>query len=186
MNGIRRINARSFLCIGAVAALLGGCGVTRAPDDWLPDPSGLEKQAYGGWLYLEIPRNKELIEEQGEFIAVQDTLVYLLTTQKGVLTIPMSTITFASVDFHGKETGKFAGWTTLGALSTASHGVGLILSFPAWILIGTISTVGVSHLGSEEESDPDQAWWQNVTKFARFPQGLPPSLDVNRLRPKTG
>jgi len=186
MNGMKRINARSLLCIGTVATLLGGCGVTRAPDGWLPDPPGLERQAYGGWLHLEIPNGKEIIEEGGEFIGVRDTVVYLLDAKRGVLMIPMSTITFASVDFHDKETGKFAGWTVAGSLSTVTHGFWLILSFPAWILFGTISTVGVSHLGSEEESNPDQAWWQKVTKFARFPQGLPPSLDVKSLRPKTG
>jgi len=184
MNAIKRINARSLLCIGAVTALLGGCGVTRAPDGWLPHPSDLQEKAYGGWLHVEIAKGVEVTKEEGEFIAVQDTLVYLLTAQKGPLMIPTSTISFASVDFHEKETGKFAGWTVGGSLSTFTHGVGLIISFPVWIVVGTISTVSVSHLGSEDQDYPPPTWRASVSRYARFPQGLPESLDLQLLRPK--
>lgn len=182
---MERIKVRSLICMGVAAALLGGCGVTRAPHDWLPQPSDLQEQAYGGWLYVEIAKGVEVTKEEGEFIAVQDTVVCLLTAQKGPLMIPTSTISFASVDFHEKETGKFAGWTVGGTLSTFTHGIGLIISFPVWIVVGTISTVSVSHLGSEDQDYPNPVWWASVSRYARFPQGLPASLDLQSLRPKT-
>ena len=68
-----------------------------------------------------------------------------------------------------------------GALSTASHGVGLIISFPVWILIGSISTATQSY--TPIQKFPVKSW-DELIKYARFPQGLPRVLELGKLEPK--
>jgi hypothetical protein len=185
MNAMKGTELRRVACYFLLAFVASGCATSRAPDDWLPPAEELERQTYGAWLYLEYTENSQFVTAEGEFIAAQDSVVYLLPLAESFKKVTMKDITLAVLDVHEKETGKFAGWTVAGSLSTLTHGLGLMLSLPVWIVTGTISTVAVSHLGSEDQDYPNPLWWAGVSRYARFPQGLPASIDLQSLRPKT-
>ena len=72
-------------------------------------------------------------------------------------------------------------WTVAGTLSTASHGVALLLSAPAWIIGGSVATTKVSH--APLITYPSRPW-SDLARYARFPQGLPIGLDPATLQRK--
>lgn len=181
MSNINSVIRIVFLPL-AIAAL-SGCASVQAPDGYLPDASGTQWDVYGGWITVDYGEKDSINTVEGEFIGFQDSVVYILT-ESDLFTIRYEKVRSASLDVNTRQTGLFAGWTLLGTLSTASHGWYFILSAPLWLLTGIPSTVSASYDGRYADDHPGIAWWQSVTKFSRFPQGIPKGVDLNRLKLK--
>jgi hypothetical protein len=167
------------LCILA-AGVLVGCASNRAPKGWLPDAEHAQIQGFGAWVQIECRIDSSRLEAEGEFIAVAEDSIFVLT-QDSLLAVAINQVIHARLYTYDAKQGKLALWTTLGSLSTVSHGLILIASFPLWIVTGSISTVAQSWLPVEKL--PPKSWHE-LCKFARFPQGLPKHLDRRRLKAK--
>ena len=167
-----------------------GCATSYAPDNWLPNTDQIQKEAYGGWLTLYISDYSGTENygtpaiTSGEFISSDSNNVYLLTVDN-LLTINKSEIQEAILELDDKNTGEYAIWTTLGTLSTLSHGMFLTVSAPLWIIVGSSAASGESLRDRYVEELPAAIYWDKVQKFARFPQGIPPDLDLKELKPKS-
>lgn len=178
----------SVLCIALL--LFYGCATSYAPDNWLPNTDQIQKEAYGGWLTLYVAdysttQNDGVPAEiSGEFISSDSNNVYLLTVDN-LRTINKSEIKEAILELDDKNTGEYSIWTTLGTLSTLSHGKLLIFSAPLWLIIGISAASGESFRDRYVEELPATTYWEEVQKFARFPQGIPLDLDLNELKPKS-
>lgn len=98
-----------------------------------------------------------------------------------LLAITRAELTRARVEAYDAHSGQLAGWTAMGFVSTLSHGVGLIISAPVWLLVGIISTSAQSY--SPIECYP-QSHWDDLRKYCRFPQGFPQGIDRSALWPK--
>lgn len=166
-----------------------GCSSTGAPRKWLPDAGDAQKQAFGGWITVHMSANPNGPHVQGELIAIQDDSVFVLAGDTLVI-VPMSGVHSARVAAYDSHAGRLMTWTLLGALSTASHGVGAIISFPVWMVMGSISTVAQSSepiqnlpANSFDEIRPAESW-DAMKPFARFPAGLPAGVDRSVLRAK--
>ncbi|HWP82755.1 MAG TPA: hypothetical protein VNN76_08880 [Bacteroidota bacterium] len=178
-------NRRTKFAIYAfVLIVICGCAATIAPDEWLPAPEELQHDSYGGWILLTVGEgsNKRVVE--GEFISVEESMVYVLPIDEAVRSLPLDSIRFARLQIHRKQHGRTAGWTVVGTLSTLSHGFYLLLTAPSWLLVGILSSASVSKEGDFSTDNPTRAWWVEVAKFSRFPQGLPEGLDTALLRGK--
>lgn len=165
--------------------MMMGCASHTAPKGWLPDPDDLQTQAFGAWMQLKIEQQSESPKPneesaEGEFIAQSQDSVYILT-QQGISSISKTSISKARCTAYNAHEGNLAAWTFAGTLSTLSHGVGLILSAPVWIIAGTISTAGQSW---QPILKFPKAPWSEFQKYARFPQGLPPNVDQSQLNRK--
>ena len=53
-----------------------------------------------------------------------------------------------------------------------------MFTLPAWAIVGSISSNMESKAGVVYAYDPDRDWWRNLTRYARYPQGIP--KEVNR------
>jgi hypothetical protein len=84
----------------------------------------------------------------------------------------------AELTGYDSQASELAAWTVLGTLSTASHGVGLILTAPFWVISGAASTAKQSRCGYVRYPP---AIREDFLPYARFPQGLPPEVDRSRL-----
>jgi hypothetical protein len=119
--------------LAGLALLMSGCARTIAPEGWLPKPSEIQSQAFGGWMEIEYASETGMKTFQGELIAVQDNNVYLLSPLYGLV------------------------------------------------------VAGIASASAESQSGflryPDTSW-QEIAKFARFPQGIPKGLDLKKLEPK--
>lgn len=179
--------------VAIVAALLGvmvtGCAGTGAPGGWLPSAGATQEEAHGAWISIRHGTEGDAVRTEGEFIAVGDDTVFVLVTDSeasSLVAIPRSLDLTAKLGTYNPETGGIVAWTALGALSTVSHGIGLILTAPVWIITGAVVTSNQARTAIERYpgGNPWDAW-DDLRVFARFPQGLPESVDRATLEPRS-
>ncbi|MFZ0452123.1 MAG: hypothetical protein WCE54_13510 [Ignavibacteriaceae bacterium] len=167
----------------ATAIIIPGCAHSYAPRNWLPDTDHIQTEAFGGWLSIEYNiEGKETIKVKGEYITSDTVNVYIL--DDSLFIIPKIKITDAILEIDDKNTSQYSGWTTLGTISTLSHGLLLVFTFPTWLATGIIASSGESFRDRYSESDPANEYWDQIIKFARFPQGLPENINPKALRRK--
>jgi hypothetical protein len=84
---------------------------------------------------------------------------------------------------YSSEAGPIAGFAALGVVSTISNGYLLGITAPLWIITGIVAS-------SNESRAPLRGVpplvWADLAVYARFPQGLPPGIDLGEIRPKPG
>lgn len=173
-------NRKSILLI-LLAAILGqiaGCASSGAPEFGLPDPNDRNSLAYGGWIIVNSTDEKAGSELSGELVAIDSTNLYLLTEFSEFLSVPLKDIQKATLTAYDIKSGKLGLWVGLGLLSTASHGMVVIASAPAWLLFGALPVIGQSY--APRHSYPKESW-ESIRRFARFPQGLPSGLKSTML-----
>lgn len=180
------------IVVGVVAALLGvvvtGCAGTGAPSGWLPNAAATQEEAHGAWISIRHRSDGDDVRVEGELIAVGDDTVFVLTTDSAawsLVAIPRSDDLTAKLGTYDPATGGIVAWTFLGTVSTMSHGINLILSAPVWIITGTVVTNTQARTAIERYPG-DSPWdaWDELRVFARFPQGLPESVDRAMLEPR--
>jgi hypothetical protein len=157
-----------------------GCARSSAPKGWLPIASQARQEAFGGWIEVKYGPGEEEKEVKGELIAVEEDSLFALS-EIGFVSIAAGDISRATLRAYDSKHGALATWTLLGTLSTASHGIILIASAPIWILWGSLTTAAASHA---PEVKYKEASWDELSKYARFPQGMPEELDRSHLKAK--
>jgi hypothetical protein len=159
------------------AMLLSGCVVgTAGPVHVLPTPEQAGSWTYGGWVEVSA---KGKAPVQGELIAVARDTAWILDGPLAIA-VPRSDIVSGRVIGYDSETNKLFMWAILGPVATLSNGPVLLLSLPAWVITGAVATHkqrGKPILELTAEN------WNELAKYARFPQGAPPGLDFSRLKP---
>ncbi len=111
---------------------------------------------------------------EGELIASDESFVNVLTAHDGVVATPWKEIRQVRVQLQPSMDGARAGlalWSTLGTLSTLSHGFFLVFTAPVWVGAGIPSTI-LTGRPIEGSTRSDGATY--LYQFARFPQGPPP------------
>lgn len=183
MSAIKSITV-VLLSVVFSAITLSSCATNHAPSGWLPDRKNIAQEAYGGWLYVEW-RGRLAEEEvtQGEFIGVYDTTCYIFD-HTVLIHVPIERISYASLKIHNDDRGAFFAWTLLGSIATISNGFYLVFTFPAWLIAGSIVTSNEANSGLFVEEYPEAGWWRTVTRYSRFPQGIPKDLDLSKLKSK--
>lgn len=131
-----------------------------------------------GWIWAQdmviMTSDDEL---RGELIAVGQDSIFVIG-HGGFAAVPIAFIKKGTLIAYDPDAGAFALWTVMGVASTASHGYGLLLTMPAWIIVGTATTAVETHVSKHRTKN---VWW-GMRKFARFPHGLPPSVDRSTLK----
>ncbi len=175
----------SQLILGGACFLMAGCASTEAPEHWLSPAENAPQDPYGAWMTVEFPRSAPRKSLSGEFLAVDRDSVYLLVDAMAatdpVVGIDLAKIWRASLAHFDPQTEKAGGWVVAGSISTLSHGWFLIASLPVWIIAGSTMAGSLSHSPLENSRDRT---WDELAKYARFPQGPPPHIHELGLRPK--
>jgi hypothetical protein len=161
-----------------VLVIVSGCFRTTAPRGWLPTAVEAERDAYGGWIKLDFSMGVARNTVHGELIAAASDSVHVLTSDSLVV-VPTASVIAGTLTVYDAQHGALRLWTILGAVSTLSHGFALVLSAPVWTIAGSLATASASKAPRVESTDPSL-----LRLYARFPQGLPPGLDVRSLRQK--
>lgn len=157
------------------ASLAVACAASTAPRGWLPGPGEAQAEAYGGWISVQRQSHRETIH--GELIAVDRDSVFVLTAEE-LFVIPLADVRRAKLTSYKSGGSAIALWGLAGTLSTISHGVILIISAPLWIVSSSIAAAGASR---EPQVTYPQRSQQELSMYARFPQGLPEGLDRSLL-----
>ncbi|RPH90388.1 MAG: hypothetical protein EHM72_19170 [Calditrichaeota bacterium] len=149
------------------------CATFYAPTGWLDEPEQVSQSVYGGWIEVEFVDSGLVM---GELIAIgQDSLFIADSLFRA---IPLAQIKAAELIFYDSQYGLMASWTFLGTLSTLSHGFGLVLTGPLWVLFGSAITSARSW--EPVIKYPDEPW-EKISSYSRFPQGLPAHIDRKRI-----
>jgi hypothetical protein len=171
------ISRRWRIAVCALVSLpTGGCFRTTAPPGWLPTPEEAQREAFGAWMRIEyrIDSVRRVIE--GELIAAATDSIYVLGADS-LVALPVTPALSGTLTTYDARLDMLGTWTLMGTLSTASHGIVLLLSAPIWIIAGTASTASASKDPRIGSTDPSL-----IRQFARFPQGMPPGVDRRSLR----
>ncbi len=157
-----------------LATLTSGCAGTPGPSGYLQPAEVAQYQAYGAWIKVYLKPNYDELE--GEFIAIDPDTLFVLN-RGGLHAIPRDTIERARLGTYNSQWGALAAWTTVGSLATMSHGWYAGITLPVWMILGSVTTAVVSHGPIEGVRGHDSARWRELSKFARFPQGMPTGID---------
>jgi hypothetical protein len=124
---------------------------------------------------------------RGEFIAVSNDSVFVLTQAAEFRAVAHADVEHALVASYASQYDLLAVWSLMGTVATASHGWFAIFSAPIWLIAGPIATASQSRAPLEDVVTRRGSWvdWADVSMYARFPQGMPLSLDRSQLRPKS-
>ena len=134
----------------------------------------MQQQGLGAWIVLVSYDQHTLA---GELIAVEPALVRVLTAGR-LVTIGRGDIAGAKLYTYRDEDGVGV-WGRVGAVSTISHGLWFVFSLPVWAAV--MSIVIIVEQRHPILSYPDTSW-DEMSKWSRFPQGLPVGLDPTALQ----
>ncbi|EQB63221.1 MAG: hypothetical protein RBG1_1C00001G0800 [candidate division Zixibacteria bacterium RBG-1] len=114
---------------------------------------------------------------QGELLAVSSDTLYVLSYD-WLFAIEKASVRKVEVELSPSISGGLWVWTLVGTASTLSHGYFLFASAPVWLLVGSVTAASASSKSSKlklREAEL-QFQWEDLRRFARYPQGLPPNF----------
>jgi hypothetical protein len=161
------------------AAAVAGCGTLHAPRGSVPEAQQAGSTAFGGWARVAYDEGGERRTREGELIAVGPDTLWLM--QSAPLAIPVAQIVRAEVTGFDSRPGNVIAAAGLGVLTTLSNGAFLVFTAPAWLITGAVASSSQARLSRIEARVPNLA---PLAHYARFPQGLPPDVDLTTLRPR--
>jgi hypothetical protein len=163
--------------IAGILAAAAGCYQSSAPPRWLPSPVEAQRDTFGSWVTVQgQPKTAPLV--RGELIAIDTDTIHVLADGR-LVSLARAAVCCAELTAFRMDLSELQLWTVLGVVSTASHGVVLILTAPIWAIAGTLAASAASYAPRIISTDP-----LVLQPFARFPQGIPPGLDRTTLRSK--
>ena len=134
---------------------------------------------------LKLNFEKNVRELIAEIIAIKYDTIYLKSSlrERPVYAIHKDQINKMNILFSltSDNPEQFAIWATMLCLITISHGVFAPFTLPLNLIIGANTAEGAAQ-SSFATSYPDKISWEDLKKFARFPQGLPEGVTVYSLK----
>ncbi len=165
-------NNSAFLRVVCLAAclLFEHCAHSHAPLGWLSGSETVPLDPYGAWIEVETDSGRI----DGEFIAVSSDSVFVADTVLHV--VGRTAISSARVFLYNSN--DVSAGLILGPLLTISNGVLLIFTAPMWLIGGSIAAVSRSH---DPLFDYPKDSFEQMSRYARFPRGLPEGIDRSRV-----
>jgi hypothetical protein len=169
------MKTKLFIAGILVAFMICGCTSPR----YLPRSEDLDVHQYGSYMII---RQLSGVHSRGELLAVDSSNIVILPESdtgllKKPMIIPVHLVQHFSV-LYAKR--RHYGWTIpVFTLATLSHGFFLIFTAPVNLIATIIITVGGENAFAYNEKN---ITYDKLKMFARFPQGIPPGLDITNLK----
>ncbi len=163
--------------IFAILSTVMICGC-YAPS-YLPTENEIDINRYGAYIIIKGNNNQGV---RGELLSVDSTGVLVLndsSPKTGGRISHVSTEEMKSFSIQYAQPHQY-GWTIpVSALATISHGFFLVGTMPINIIVTASVTAGGQ---SAFRYDEKSIQHKDLKMFARFPQGIPPGLDVQKIK----
>lgn len=172
LNRFRIMGSRVIIA-SMLLVLMTGCYVPQ----YLPKVNEYHLSPYGGYITLtEESRHKV----KGEMIALEnDTLIVLCNHEDyvGIQRVGVNQVKRFKLQLHEPQ----FKWGMIPAfsLSVVAHGLVAMGSIPVNLLASTIIYRNSVFQGSHLNYD-----LQDLKSLCRFPQGVPPNVDVDQMQPE--
>jgi hypothetical protein len=159
--------------------LLGSCGSPR----YLSAPNDFSYNVKGLILSVTLDDKTHFL---GEIIEANNTELLILPIDKaidGMVTIPKNKIQSADIIISttSDNPGGLTTWAGLINLAPLGHGFFGILTVPINV-VSTVSIAATANKSTYRMKYPDNVSWSQISKFARFPQGIPEQIDRSQIR----
>jgi hypothetical protein len=163
---------RKLILLVFVVIVISGC----ASHKFLPEPENIGVNEYGA--YIRLNRTGLLPDVFGELIAIDSSqLIILSRDSSACVTVPIEQIKSFNIKYARWSQ---YGWTIgVGAILPVVHGWYSFISLPVHYTVTIISTVSSrkTYGYNNKEISLDE-----LRMFARFPQGLPPNVDIGLIK----
>lgn len=169
--------------------VMSGCQKPMIPGSYMQKPVDATMGIKGSWIVINTHNDTLPLAEKsisGELMAIQSDTVYLLT-DSALMAVNRDMISSAVLYLFNPQSaiapiiaGVFSMPSVFGAI-IKEEGAFLILGVPL-LITGTI--MGLNEGKGNVMKYPDKYQFNDLTKFARFPQGLPSGLDPEKLHLK--
>lgn len=173
-----------------VIVLLSGCLPGEVAKKHLPTLHNAGRFKYGSWIVAELKGRKDLakVKVSGELISLQDHKLFILDTAK-MNVIHDSSVSRARLFIYKKQPGIFVILTLVGilpnviaAIAVPEYAGQLLALGIVPIVIGTIFMVSEVASTRNQLIFPQRNSLDQFIKYSRFPQGIPPGLDISMLK----
>ncbi len=105
---------------------------------------------------------------EGELVAVTRSALIVLDVEDALWEIPVALLVDVELELYPSQSGSLYTATTVGSVSSLSHGYWLVISLPVWLAVGlplASSESSASHLHTQVADAP------RLAAYARFPHG---------------
>jgi hypothetical protein len=170
---------KNKILIALCFMVLCGCSAVKAPQGSVPRRKDIVTDAFGGWISASLKTTRNSI--QGEFIAISLDSVFIMSDNK-VQILPKADIDNARIILFNSESGAYSGWTFLSSLATISNGHFLVFTLPINLITGISTASGEAK--RINYYDYPALTWDELNKYARFPQGIPEQVDTKEIKPR--
>lgn len=174
---MKSFDIRYILLLFSIIFLMG-CA-TKIPV--VNDINTYHESPYGGYIEVRVQGVQDILKFKGELISVDSKKIIVRTLQ-----IPNDIRPFSVKDIisykvyigYEKSTGMEA-FYILNSLATLTHGYFLLLTAPANLgIMSIIQNNKNKNLSFTSKEIPIN----QLYKFARFPNGLPPNITIHNLK----
>lgn len=147
-----------------------------ASHKFLPEPENIDVNEYGA--YIRLNRTGLLPDVFGELIAIDSSQLIILSRDSSkCITVPIEQIHSFNIKY---AKWRQYGWTIgVGGLLPAVHGWYSFISLPVHFTVTIIATVSSRKTYGYNNKEISL---NELRMFARFPQGLPPNVDVTLIK----
>lgn len=158
--------------------ILNGCA-TKIPV--VNDLKSYHESPYGGYIEVRVQGVQDILKFKGELISVDSKKIIVRTLQipNDIRPFAVKDIISYKIYFASEKSGGMEGFFIFNSLATLTHGYFLLVTAPANLGIMSIiqSNKNKNLSFSSKEIPINQLY-----KFARFPNGLPPNITIHNLK----
>jgi hypothetical protein len=169
------MKTKMLLLLFIVAMIVGSC----TTPSYLPQYDRIETNQFGSYVEVYLHSGGFVY---GELIAVDSNNIFILPESNTAGTKKIATVQINNIQHFILRYArpKHYAWSIpVFSLASISHGAFALLTFP----LNLITTISVT-VGGENAYKYTQRkiTYENMRMFARFPQGIPPDIDIAGIR----
>ncbi len=185
MSGKIRNILLVFICI----VIEYGCQNRMIPAGYLKVPKQINKSITGAWVDVSVipdPSNDTITMLSGELLAVENNTFHILTPGAGLVSLNKNRISSIKLYLFSNPNISLLGLlgvipNIFGAISQTGYaGSFLLLGIPIFVTSLTMALADY-HDSNSTLRYPTKNSISEFSKYARFPQGLPPDLQKDKL-----
>lgn len=180
---------RNILLVLTCILIVSGCQYSMVPARYNTAPGEIRKNITGSWITVSVtpaPSIDTITVLSGELLSFEKDTFYILTARTGLVSLNSTRVSSAKLYlFYHTNLGLFGflGLTPniIGAISQSSWGGGfLILGIPLFVTSLIMSLENYTQ-GNATIVYPRKHSLDQFSQYARYPQGLPPGLEREKL-----
>jgi len=159
------------LLLGLIALFLNSCSSPK----FLPNRDEIDINRYGSLMKV-VRLNNSIIS--GELIAIDEAQIIILSEKAGgCIVVPFDQVKRFTLRYAKQS--EYYGFLPLFTLLSLSHGYFFVFTFPLNLLV---TGIVVDSGNKAFEYNQKSASLDQLKKFSRFPQGIPPNIDISKIK----